>query len=143
MTSLTVFYLIQRMKNKFKNIFFNFRDTIGALLVAIKHPDVSLWSKIIIAVAIAYALSPVDLLPDFIPFIGYLDDAVIVPFLFFIAIKSIPQSVYEECKVQAHTAFKKSLGFIVLGIVIVILLWAFIGFFMYALVSGILRLLKL
>lgn len=131
------------MKNKFKNIFFNFRDTIGALLVAIKHPEVSLWSKIIIAVAIAYALSPVDLVPDFIPFIGYLDDAVILPFLFFIAIQSIPKPVYEECKAKAHSAFKKSLGFILLGLVLVILLWACLGFFMYALVSGILRLLKL
>ncbi|MGB4268896.1 MAG: YkvA family protein [Spirochaetota bacterium] len=130
------------MKSKFKKIFFNFRDTVGALLVAIKHPKVSLWSKIIIALALSYALSPVDLVPDFIPFIGYLDDAVILPFLFFIAIKSIPQPVYEECKVQAHSAFKKSLGFIVLGLLLVILLWAFIGFFMYAIVTGIIRLLK-
>ncbi|MEW6525401.1 MAG: YkvA family protein [Spirochaetota bacterium] len=131
------------MKRKFKNIFFNFRDTIGALLVAIKHPEVSLWSKIIIVLAIAYALSPVDIIPDFIPFVGYLDDAVILPFLFFIAIQSIPQPVYEECKLQAHSAFKKSLGFILLGIVLVFLLWACIGFFMYAIVVGIIRLCKL
>ncbi|MEJ5360831.1 MAG: YkvA family protein [Spirochaetota bacterium] len=130
------------MKSKFKKIFFNFRDTVGALLVAIKHPEVSLWSKIIIIVTIAYALSPVDLVPDFIPFIGYLDDAVILPFLFFIAIKSIPQPVYEECKVQAHSAFKKSLGFIVLGLLLIILVWFCIGFFMYAIVTGIIRLLK-
>lgn len=131
------------MKRSFKNIVFNFRDTIGALLVAIRHPEVSLWSKIIIGLAIAYALSPVDIIPDFIPFVGYLDDAVILPFLFFLAIRSIPQPVYEECKAQAHLLFKKSLGFIVLGLLFVVIVWLFISFLLYAIASAIFRLFKL
>jgi len=131
------------MKSTFKNIFFNFRDTIGALLVAIKHPEVSVWSKIIIAVAIAYALSPVDIIPDFIPFLGYLDDAVILPFLFFLAIRSIPLPIFEECKLKAKTTFKKSFGLLMLGLFFVLLAWFIIAGIIYAIVALILRLIKL
>ncbi len=131
------------MKTKFKNIILNFRDTIGALLFAFKHPEVSLWSKILIALAIGYALSPVDIIPDFIPFIGYVDDAIILPFLFYIAIKSIPQQVYDECRAQAHSSFKKSLGFIMLGLLLVVIVWACVGLCIYVLVTALLRLIKL
>jgi uncharacterized membrane protein YkvA (DUF1232 family) len=131
------------MKSTFKNIFFNFRDTIGALLVALRHPQVSLWSKIIIVFTIAYALSPVDIIPDFIPFFGYLDDAVILPFLFFVAIKSIPQPIFEECKLKAKTTFKKSFGFVMLGLLFVLLTWVIIAGIIYAFVALILRLIKL
>jgi uncharacterized membrane protein YkvA (DUF1232 family) len=47
-------------------------------------------------VAIGYALSPIDLIPDFIPVIGYLDDIVILPILLYIAIKSVPKDVFIE-----------------------------------------------
>lgn len=53
-------------------------------------------SKILLWVAIGYALSPIDLIPDFIPVIGYLDDLVILPILLYIAIKSVPKNVYME-----------------------------------------------
>ncbi len=131
------------MKTTIKNIFFDLRDTIGAFFVALKSPDVSLLSKILIVIAIAYALSPIDLIPDFIPFAGYIDDAIIVPFLVFIAIKSIPKPIYEECKQKASLSFKKGIGFIALGILMVLLLWGIVGFALYALFSFALRLLRL
>ncbi|AKB29243.1 protein of unknown function DUF1232 [Methanosarcina siciliae T4/M] len=53
-------------------------------------------SKILLWIAIGYALSPIDLIPDFIPVIGYLDDMVILPVLLYIAIKSVPKDVYIE-----------------------------------------------
>ncbi len=53
-------------------------------------------AKILLWIAIGYALSPVDLIPDFIPVIGYLDDLVIVPVLLYIAMKSVPKDVYIE-----------------------------------------------
>jgi uncharacterized membrane protein YkvA (DUF1232 family) len=53
-------------------------------------------TKILLWIAIGYALSPIDLIPDFIPVIGYLDDIVIVPVLLYIAIKSVPKDVYIE-----------------------------------------------
>lgn len=53
-------------------------------------------SKILLWVTIGYALSPIDLIPDFIPVLGYLDDVIILPALLYIAIKSIPEDVYTE-----------------------------------------------
>jgi uncharacterized membrane protein YkvA (DUF1232 family) len=53
-------------------------------------------SKIILGAAIAYALSPIDLIPDFIPVIGYLDDVIIVPLLLWIALKTIPEEIIAE-----------------------------------------------
>jgi uncharacterized membrane protein YkvA (DUF1232 family) len=57
-------------------------------------------SKILLWIAIAYALAPVDLIPDFIPVIGSLDDMIIVPVLLYIAIKTVPKNVYIENYVQ-------------------------------------------
>jgi len=92
------------MPRTIKNLLLNYRDSIGALLVALKHPHVPMHSKMLIIIALAYALSPIDIIPDFIPILGYLDDAVIVPFLFYVAIHSIPQSVFYQCKQQAKKA---------------------------------------
>lgn len=61
-------------------------------------------AKIILWVAIAYGLSPIDLIPDFIPVIGYLDDVIILPALVYLAIKSVPKSVYKE---NYNQVFKK------------------------------------
>ena len=55
-------------------------------------------AKILIGIAIAYALSPVDLIPDFIPVLGHLDDLIIVPLLIFAAVRLVPKDVLEECR---------------------------------------------
>lgn len=57
----------------------------------------------IVIFTIAYALSPIDLIPDFIPILGYLDDLILLPILIFIAIKLIPLDVWDECRVKAYT----------------------------------------
>jgi uncharacterized membrane protein YkvA (DUF1232 family) len=62
------------------------------------HPRTPRFSKFFLGVAIAYATSPVDLIPDFIPVIGYLDDLLIVPLFIWIAVRLIPKSVIAECK---------------------------------------------
>jgi uncharacterized membrane protein YkvA (DUF1232 family) len=61
-------------------------------------------SKIILWIAMGYALSPVDLIPDFLPVIGYFDDAIILPVLLYLAIKSVPVNVYKE---NYNRVFKK------------------------------------
>ncbi|MDR0374512.1 MAG: DUF1232 domain-containing protein [Treponema sp.] len=61
----------------------------------------SISAKVVILIAIGYALSPIDLIPDFVPILGYIDDLIILPFLIFISLKLIPPEIMEECKEQA------------------------------------------
>jgi len=102
---------------------------IPAAFLAMKHRDTPLVAKIIAAIAIFYTLSPIDLIPDFIPVIGLLDDVIIVPGLIAITIKLIPADVFEECRKEAVDLWadgKPKKWFYALPIIIIWLLFAFI-----------------
>ena len=75
---------------------------IPAIFIALKDKDTPLTAKILAAVTVAYALSPVDLIPDFIPVLGYLDDLIILPALAALTIKCIPKEKLAECRVKAE-----------------------------------------
>lgn len=96
------------MLEKFKEEIKELRNNLSALYLAYKRKDVSVYAKIIIIIAVAYALSPIDLIPDFIPVLGYLDDLLILPVLIFIAIKMIPRTILDECREQAKDLWKNS-----------------------------------
>lgn len=68
------------------------------LYLAFKHKDTPWYAKALTAVIISYALSPIDLIPDFIPVLGYLDDLILIPAGIAFAIKLIPKEVIEECR---------------------------------------------
>jgi uncharacterized membrane protein YkvA (DUF1232 family) len=88
--------MLKKLKEKAKQITRN----LSILYIAYKRKDVPIFVKIIIA-AIIYALSPIDLIPDFIPVLGYLDDLIILPLLIYVSIKIIPKNIFEECKEEA------------------------------------------
>ncbi len=88
-------------KEKLKKQAEHIKNDIPAVFFALKHPKTPLKAKLIAAVAIAYALSPIDLIPDFIPVLGYLDDIIILPTLIAASIKLIPAEVFEECRKKA------------------------------------------
>lgn len=94
------------MIDKLKKHSRELKKEISALYLACKKKNVPWYVKAIAAVVVAYALSPVDLIPDFIPVLGYLDDLVLIPLGITIAIKLIPQSVMEECQREAGGLFK-------------------------------------
>ncbi len=72
-----------------------------ALWFALKHPKMPFWAKVVCFIAVAYALSPIDLIPDFIPVLGYLDDLILVPALVWLALKLIPAEVMNQSREQA------------------------------------------
>ena len=72
-----------------------------ALWFAYRHPDTPLLAKVLCIVVVAYALSPIDLIPDFIPVLGYLDEALLLPALIWVAVRMIPAPVMESCGAQA------------------------------------------
>lgn len=68
------------------------------LYLAYRHPKVPWYAKAFMFVIVAYALNPIDLILDFIPVLGYVDDLIIVPAGIFLALKMIPKEVLEECR---------------------------------------------
>jgi len=72
-----------------------------ALCLACKHPGTPWYAKTIAVWVMAYALSPIDLIPDFIPVLGYLDDLIIVPLGIALVVRLVPKSVMAECRAEA------------------------------------------
>jgi uncharacterized membrane protein YkvA (DUF1232 family) len=62
------------------------------------HPGTPRFSRFLLGCAIAYAVSPVDLVPDFIPIVGHLDDLVVLPLLIWLAMRLVPKNVIAECR---------------------------------------------
>jgi uncharacterized membrane protein YkvA (DUF1232 family) len=71
--------------------------------LVLKDPRTPRLAKILLGLAVGYALLPFDLIPDFLPIIGHLDDVIIVPGLVFIALKLIPAEIVAECREKATT----------------------------------------
>lgn len=69
-----------------------------ALYLAARHPETPWYARLLVAAIVAYVLSPIDLIPDFIPIIGYLDDLILIPIGISLAIKLIPDPVLAECR---------------------------------------------
>ena len=94
--------VIERWKDRVKLL----RTETYAIYLAYKDPRVPWYSKVFIALIIGYAFSPIDLIPDFIPVLGYLDDLILVPIGIVIALKMIPDEVMQECKLKASEKFR-------------------------------------
>lgn len=77
------------------------KENIPAMFMALGHKDTPAMAKIAAGLALGYALSPVDLIPDFIPVLGFLDDVLILSGLIALAVKLIPADVMAECRIKA------------------------------------------
>lgn len=85
------------------------RRDIGVVYLAARDPRVPRHAKLVAAAVAAYALSPIDLIPDFVPVIGHLDDVVIVPLGLWLALRLIPPEVLTALRQQAvETQLPKS-----------------------------------
>src|SRR3979490_3645319 len=72
------------------------------LWFAARHPGTPWYAKLLVAGIVAYALSPIDLIPDFLPVLGYLDDLILIPLGIVLAIRMIPGPILDECRAQAQ-----------------------------------------
>jgi uncharacterized membrane protein YkvA (DUF1232 family) len=79
----------------------NLRRDSHAIYLASRDPRVPWYAKALAIAVAAYALSPIDLIPDFIPVVGYLDDLVIVPLGIWLVVSLIPEDVMAECRARA------------------------------------------
>ena len=118
----------------------NLNDRIKSWARRIKRDGVTLWfaarhagtpwhAKALGWFAVAYALSPIDLIPDFIPVLGYLDDVLLLPALIWLAVKLLPAPVLAQCRAQADTwmAEKGAKPRSLAGAALVAMLWLALG----------------
>ena len=82
------------------------KTDLPAVFLALKRKDTPWTAKALAAMTIGYALSPIDLIPDFIPLLGYLDDLILLPALVALTIRLIPAEVLASCRVEAEGLWK-------------------------------------
>ena len=100
------------------------KTDVPAVFLALKRKETPWYAKILAAAVVVYALSPVDLVPDFIPVLGYLDDVIILPALIALAVKLIPESVFGECRMQSEEIWQEGKTEKWYYAVPIILIWA-------------------
>jgi uncharacterized membrane protein YkvA (DUF1232 family) len=82
------------------------KTDIPAVFLALGRKETPRLAKVLAFLTVGYALSPIDLIPDFIPVLGYLDDLILLPALVALTVRQIPRGVMEECRAQAQTMWK-------------------------------------
>jgi uncharacterized membrane protein YkvA (DUF1232 family) len=109
--------------NSWKSKSNHLKSEIIALYLAYKHPRTPWYAKVLAGLIIGYALSPIDLIPDFIPVVGYLDDLIIVPLGIALLIKIIPRDILEESRAKAQSDIlnKKPKNWV--AAIIIVLIW--------------------
>jgi uncharacterized membrane protein YkvA (DUF1232 family) len=105
------------------------RDVL-VLWFALKNPETPLIARAVAFITVAYALSPIDLIPDFVPILGYLDDLILIPIFIWITIKLVPDDVRAQSRKQVQEWLesnqlkpKSYLGLIIILLIWLLLIW--------------------
>ena len=112
------------------------KTDIPALFLALKDKETPVLAKVLAGITVAYALSPIDLAPDFIPVLGYIDDIILLPMLIVATIKFIPKNVLDRCRKQSEGMWKEgkpkkwyyAMPIVLIWLVIIVLLLKLIFF---------------
>ncbi|MBA4086815.1 MAG: hypothetical protein C0491_03300 [Novosphingobium sp.] len=96
------------------------KRNVVALWLAARDPRVPMAAKVVAAIVAAYALSPIDLIPDFIPILGYLDDVILVPLGIALAVRMIPAPLMEDLRERASLVDKPRST---VGLIAIVALW--------------------
>jgi uncharacterized membrane protein YkvA (DUF1232 family) len=94
-----------------------------ALYLAAHDPRTPWYAKLLVAGIVAYAFSPIDLIPDFVPVIGYLDDLILIPIGIALAIKLIPHQVLAECRVRANETIQNGKPVSRVAGAVIVIIW--------------------
>ena len=116
---------LQKLKQRAKRL----KTELYALYLACHDPRVPWYARALAIFVVGYAFSPIDLIPDFIPILGYLDDLIIVPIGIMLVLKIIPPAVMVECRVKAQsgTLANKPKNWIAAGIILIV--WVLLAVF--------------
>lgn len=124
-----------RMSN-FKSWAEALKRDVMTLWFAMKHPQTQWYARAFAFVLTAYALSPIDLIPDFIPVLGYLDDLIIVPVGVWLLLRMVPNQVLIDSRTQADQWFQqgKAKPMSLLGFAIILVIWLLAALAAYAVI---------
>jgi uncharacterized membrane protein YkvA (DUF1232 family) len=111
--------VFERLKQKSRHL----KIEIYALYLAYRDPRVPWYAKAFVALVVGYALSPIDLIPDFIPVLGYLDDLVLIPLGVAVALKMIPEKVMDDCRIRSKELMNKKKPINRVAAVVIICIW--------------------
>ena len=117
---------MSKLKDRAKKL----KTDIPAVFLALKEKGTPWYARALAAIVIVYALSPVDLVPDFIPILGYLDDIIILPALIALTVKFIPNDVFEKCKKDAEGMWQNgkpkkwyyAIPFVLIWVIVILLI---------------------
>jgi len=111
------------LKNKLKEKAKLLKSEVVAIYLSMKDSRTPIYAKIMIVITISYAFSPIDIVPDFIPVLGYLDDLVILPLLITASIKLIPKEILAENRIKAkeNIQINKKIG--IFSALVIVILW--------------------
>lgn len=115
--------LLEALKNRARQL----KAETFALYLAARHPDTPWFAKLLAATVAAYAFSPIDLIPDFVPVLGYLDDLVLVPAGIALAVRLVPAPVLAECRARAAEALAGAKPVSRSAAVVVVAIWLVVG----------------
>jgi uncharacterized membrane protein YkvA (DUF1232 family) len=107
-----------------------------ALYFAMKHPRVPFTAKLLAASVAAYAASPIDLIPDFIPVLGYLDDLIVVPLGIALVIRMIPPEVWADCRAKAQRGDAETRFLGRAGAAAIIVVWGIVAWWVVMKIFG-------
>jgi len=122
--------LLNEIKQKTKQL----KSEVDVLIVAYKDRRTPLSAKLLVGITVGYLLSPIDLIPDFIPVLGLLDDLIIVPLLIIASRKLIPPIVLAEAREAVKLASGKPKKDNWIFAVVIIVIWLVLIFFVYRLI---------
>ena len=87
---------------KLKDTAKKLKRDVPAVIIALRKKETPIIAKIFAILTAGYALSPIDLVPDFVPVLGYLDDMLILPLLIALTVKFIPKDIWQQCKTESE-----------------------------------------
>lgn len=103
------------------------KQEVTALFLAYTRHRIPFWAKVVAIITVGYAVSPIDLIPDFIPLLGYLDDLVLLPLGIALAVRLIPPDTMAQCRSEAKELLKENLPAGRIAALVIVLIWAALG----------------
>lgn len=119
-----------RMPKYLRRMAMRLQSQVNTLFLAYADKRTPWYAKVWVVIVLCYALSPIDLLPDFIPVLGLLDDLVLIPLGVAVAIRLVPRTVWSDCERKVLQGVDIPLRYRRIGMLTVLLLWSTLLFTM-------------